>query len=247
MATFCAKLISKHMNVPVSLITSSDDIPKNNIFDQIIKIEKPKIQQKKVHVGFKKREIDYWFNHSRVLAYDLSPYDETILIDADFLIFDNSLNELWGSKLPIRMYEHSISCSMEKLPHNDRYINELTIPLRWATVVYFNKDSEDFWILCKKIQENYEYYCRQFFVQPNIYRNDFVFSIANHIFWGYDNMKNAIPGSLLTSKPTDKIMHLNHDYVSILANDNNGYMIPMKINSNVHIMNKFSLMENINE
>ena len=37
-----------------------------------------------------------FYNKDRADAYELSPYDETILIDADYLILSDALNNCWG-------------------------------------------------------------------------------------------------------------------------------------------------------
>ena len=36
-----------------------------------------------------------FYNLDRCNAYDISPYDETIMIDADYLILSNALNSCW--------------------------------------------------------------------------------------------------------------------------------------------------------
>ena len=37
-----------------------------------------------------------FYNKDRADAYELSPYDETIIVDADYLILSNALNNCWG-------------------------------------------------------------------------------------------------------------------------------------------------------
>ena len=44
-----------------------------------------------------------FYNVNRCDAYDLSPYDETILLDADYLILSNTLNQCWGHNNELMM------------------------------------------------------------------------------------------------------------------------------------------------
>src|SRR6056300_884659 len=44
-----------------------------------------------------------FYNKNRGDAYDLSPYDETLLIDADYLILSDTLNHCWGHNNELMM------------------------------------------------------------------------------------------------------------------------------------------------
>jgi len=81
-----AATMAKHfLGVPASLITLEEDYKDNHsdIWDNVIYLEDVEVVNGRgVYVGNKRKNIT-WYNLDRLLAYDLSPYDETILIDSD--------------------------------------------------------------------------------------------------------------------------------------------------------------------
>ena len=91
-----AATMAKHfLGVPASLITLEEDYTNyrtkefvdSDIWDKVIYLDDINIDANKraVYVNNKAEKIT-WYNLDRLLAYDLSPYDETILIDSDYLI-----------------------------------------------------------------------------------------------------------------------------------------------------------------
>ena len=66
-----ARLIEHNLKLPVTIITD---------------MQSPQTNER---IGYKNGS--QWFNGDRYRAYELSPYDETLLLDSDYLIFDNSL------------------------------------------------------------------------------------------------------------------------------------------------------------
>ena len=67
-------IASTILNLPYKLITDVDDMSfVNHRFD------------------VDKKEFVEWRNYGRHLAFELSPYDETIVIDVDYLILDKNL------------------------------------------------------------------------------------------------------------------------------------------------------------
>ena len=39
-----------------------------------------------------------FYNENRSTVYDISPYDETLIIDVDYLVMSDSLTQVWGHK-----------------------------------------------------------------------------------------------------------------------------------------------------
>ena len=138
-----------------------------------------------------------WHNRTRPNAYIDSPYDETILVDVDFIFQDNNLDLLWGSETPVMMNRTIIpiiNSTHTKVSAflEEEMVGDFTIPLFWATVVYFNRDSfsKSFFDIVNHIHDNYEYYQQIYHFEKAEYRNDFSFSIALHMMNGF-----IIPGS----------------------------------------------------
>jgi alpha-N-acetylglucosamine transferase len=98
-------LAKKHLDVPVSLVTdeSTEAWMKTirhisagrKIIDKIILVEKPKkIIKGRLHDGVNNTTVPF-VNLNRASAWDLTPYDRTLLLDSDYLIFSDRLNEYW--------------------------------------------------------------------------------------------------------------------------------------------------------
>ncbi len=133
-----------------------------------------------------------WYNRTRPNAYEDSIYDETILVDADFIFQDNLLDNIWGSENPVIMSKKTIplitqaTAKKTNLPEEEM-ISNFTIPLYWATIVYFNRDqfAKEFFSKINEIHKSYSYYKSLFQIDDSLYRNDYSFSIALHLMNGY--------------------------------------------------------------
>ena len=80
----------------------------------------------------------------------------------------------------------------------------------------------------------------------SVFRNDFAFSIAIHIMNGSTsgNFVKEFPGKLLYSTDRDELVTIYDDGVLVLVEKTNnvGTQTPLRIvNTNIHLMNKFSL------
>jgi hypothetical protein len=240
MAVWSARRINKWLSKPVSLVTNSftkDNLDKSlpgwqDSFDQIILSESVSTHTKR----YVNRQLTF-HNLNRVDAWDLTPYDETIVIDTDVLIQSSMLNKLWSCN------EDYIVCENSKDIFGRRdiefeYLHDYSVKFYWATVFYFKKNnvSKIFFDYCKHIKENYNWNKYAHDLSAGPVRNDFIWSIALHNL-GYIN---TIPWNIPYSVPKDKIIKLDDSSVVIL-----GDTILTKVSCDIHIMNKFDLMEEI--
>jgi hypothetical protein len=92
-AVFCAKKIKKHLNLPVAIATDNvswllENYPYyTNYIDHIIELEWKECKQKRIfHDGTMSNRDLEWRNHERGSIYDITPFDETIVMDTDFII-----------------------------------------------------------------------------------------------------------------------------------------------------------------
>ena len=105
LAVWQARRIHRWLNVPVSIVTdqqSIDNLKTYNIsplqeFDKII-LSEVITKQKKDALTFK--------NVDRTDAYDLTPYDETLVIDTDIAIQSDRLNIVWNNAEDYLVCEH---------------------------------------------------------------------------------------------------------------------------------------------
>lgn len=197
------------------------------------------------------REISPWYNGTRPSAYYDSIYDETILIDVDFLFQDTNLDKLWGSNSPIMMNKDIIPIINEEegikvgfLP--SEMVGTFTIPMYWATVVYFNRSpiSEEFFDLINHIKDNYFYYQRLYQVVDGSYRNDYSFSIALYMINGYvtPGREWEIPYKFVLSRQCDSVYRVDKGQIKMITKHTGSIQAFNVQKTSLHCMNKISLI-----
>ena len=189
-----------------------------------------------------------FYNCNRCDVYDLSPFDETIVIDADYLVLTDSLNACWDHNNDLMMnWEYNDVMSTRKYPTLER-INPLGIKMYWATVVYFRRSeyNEAFFNLIQHVRDNKEYYQVLYQYPGNIYRNDYSFSIASHIMSGLiDEGVNQLPITLYKSFDVDDVHHaVSPSEIVLLLEDmsrEGESFILTRWKNDIHIMNKWAI------
>ena len=223
-----SRLIAHNLNLPVTLVTDLDSKPEF-AYDNIIQIEPGtgNIRRNDQH-----QEIP-WKNLGRYLAYELSPYTETILLDTDYLVLDDSLLKLFVTDFDYKLMHHNAT---EEGPAYEQ-MGETSLPFVWATVVLFRKTERArlFFNLVGRIQRNYPYYRALYNIREGNFRNDYAFAIANNILSGYSlNEDQGIPWTMFTvEKKIEKIM-LTDNFIQVHCEDK-ATLVPYQ---NIHVMDK---------
>ena len=192
-ACACAGYARKNLSLfdEICLITNTETLESNETlineyFDRVIvndRFQPDNVRLFKDTVD--KLEYASFKNMGRSEVYDLSPYDETLVIDADYFIMNNVLDQVWDSENDVM-----INCKYRDVSgrhkENIEYIDNFSIPMYWATVFYFKKSdfAENLFTLIRHIKYNYKYYYYLYNCSGNLYRNDFAFSMALHILNG---------------------------------------------------------------
>ena len=208
------KVASDTLGIPHTIITGSSVNIKNQRHD----IDTDKVVQ--------------WNNFNRYSAYELSPYDETLVIDADYLILDDNLKKIFYTNWDYLLQRNSYALTQE---WSDT-MGPNSLPFVWATVFAFRKTprSELFFNLVKRIQNNYGYYHSLFNIRERNYRNDYAFAIADYILNGYTIGTQSMPGSMLTVDQVIDSISVRGAQI-IIKDKNKSYVVPR---TNMHIMSK---------
>lgn len=246
-ATIAAKLAKKYLGLPVSIVTNVIEVD-YDVFDKVIfkDIEGEVYQRSfKYSVGGEKMP---WHNQNRSSAYELSPYDQTLLIDADYLMFNDSLLRLFDTDLEFACYNDVHDISGRLGLQAEAHVGRPGIPMQWATVIYFTKSNiaESVFGFMKDIKEKYSYYSAIYNFEAKLFRNDFTLSIALQILTGYgiDNF-SAIPGSLISTNTGVDLIDVRPNGELVfrwIGADQKASVSKIK-NTNVHIMNKRSIVD----
>jgi hypothetical protein len=252
MATLAAKLVRKHLDIPVTLITNSTAV-EAGVFDQIIILGLVDKEYERVFKFGSGKERVVWHNQNRSSAYDLSPYDQTLLIDADYLIFDSGLKYLFDTDNKIACFNYVIDINGSRGLQRGARVGNPGIPMQWATVVYFTKNqlAQSVFEFMQGIKENYLYYAAAYNFTAQLYRNDYALSIALQALTGY-NDKNfrSIPGPLLTAntgidiaevcKSGEIVFSWNHKETETVPA---GKSFTVLKDTSIHIMNKRTITD----
>jgi hypothetical protein len=263
LAIISAFLAKKHLNVPVSLVTNDSTIQWakeskkydkiTNLFDKIILSEDYyRDASRKLHDGLD--HVDYvpFLNNNRCSAWDLTPYDQTLLIDSDFLILSSLLNEYWNIDSDFMISSSANDVVNEsRLEYNDRYISEVGIPMRWATTIMFKKTnySKTLFDLVEYIRDNYVYFADLYRFDHRTFRNDIAFSIAQHIINGNTDNDLIFLPPIVTTLDKDVLFDIkdNNLYFLISSKYEGSYSLCSKNSQDIHVMNKQSLVRNKNK
>lgn len=189
-----------------------------------------------------------FYNINRCDVYDITPYDETILIDADYLILSDSLNQCWSHNNELMMnWQYTDVMSERSFDGLDR-LSPLGITMYWATVVYFRKSTytQSFFELVKHVKDNREYYQDLYKWRGGIYRNDYSFSIAAHTLGGFtDKAIPELPVPLYKTFDTDDIHQANSitDITLFLekVRSPGDHVLTRWRDVDLHIMNKWAI------
>lgn len=246
-AVLCKRVLP---GVKVALITD-DQTQFNPIgFDKIIRVDAP-TNTPRYYIDKKTSQPGVFRNRTRTNIYDLSPFEETLVIDLDYLVFDpRTLMHLSERPFDVMLNQdvRSVYGCMNPVV---KKLDVSSIPQKWATVVYWRrgKIAEKYFKIVKHVETQYEWFAKLYGYSPKLYRNDFAFSIAAHVMNGYSNM-NLLVGDLPNSK---LLFSWDYDHLVgyhpgglIIAADLNGKPFPVRTkNQNVHFMNKISLNEHV--
>lgn len=207
MAIETAKRVNYFLNLPVSVVTDSS----TNINEYSYKFDNVILANKDTS---NKKDNNVWINKGRYRAYDLSPYDETIVLDTDYLINTNNLNKIFD--LYDDFMVHNTTNFLLEPNHVQEQLSKESFPTLWATLIAFKKTNKTKQIFecLQMVQENYMHYVSLYNIPSTMYRNDYGLTIATRIVYNHlvDN-NNYIPWDLA---------HVNN-HIKVYKNTNNSY------------------------
>ena len=261
-AVFCAKKIKKHLNLPVAIATDNVEYLNTTYpyykkyFEHVIELSWKECKQKRIYRDgtMSNRDLE-WRNHDRGTVYDITPFDETIVMDTDFLVGNDTFLHAFDTPEDFLLYRHVTDLNADRANKNlfDK-ISDRSVDMYWATVFYFKKTERNkvLFDLINHIKENWLYYRLVYQISDITYRNDFSFSIAIHILNGHQvtNWPKSMPGKLWFTTDADILIKMDNESYTFLIDkkDWKGHYNVSKIeDANIHIMNKFSLDRAISE
>lgn len=197
MARWSAGRIRRYLQIPVALVT--DAATDESAFDQVIYAP--------AQTGGQRWFEDYkqtvsWHNAGRTDAYSLTPWDQTLVLDADYVVCSNSLATVLTAQQDFLAFNQAFDISRpenEFLPTFGRN----RFPMWWATVMMFRKSNTAQYIFesMAMIRQNWNHYRNLYGIAEHNYRNDYALSIALGIVSGHTLSVDSIPWRMASALP----------------------------------------------
>lgn len=224
---FAISLIKKYLKLPVTVITNKETVGRiQGHNDQIV------IENSAGNNRFYKDRTVPWYNLERTMAYELSPYDETILLDSDYLVYTDNLLELINTKYDFLLHDRAYDLTGRT---DFRYADMSMIPIVWATVIVFKKTelARKIFEMAQYIQRNYRYFCDLYRLDFRNYRNDYAFAMALKQIAIFDK-QHFIPSAMQMLPMNAKILKINDEGLTYQFNDS----INAIAKQDVHVLDK---------
>lgn len=242
-AQWSAPRISKHLGIPVTLVTDRF-IDDTSMFDQVILKESRSGGTRKFdHMNADSSAT--WFNRGRCRAFDVTPYDETIVLDTDYIVASDRLKVLFESGQDLLCHREVLDVTDRRNFATDTRFGGVEFPMWWATVLYFKKTvaSKSVFDMMNMIEDNYYHYSRLYKFEQEPYRNDYAISIALNTVHGHlPTAVPSIPWPLFTSFYDVYLNQLEEDkfqlnYVRMVDNQAKHFKMILQ-GTDLHVMNK---------
>lgn len=208
MAAWSAANIRRHLGIPVCIVT--DRPVDETLFDRVVYVNKQDPGQRYFEdFG----SVVSWYNTNRMDAYHLSPWNQTLLLDADYVVASNQLQSVLGCDREFVC--HKTAYDVTGLDDFQRlnYFGKYQMPMWWATVIMFRRSekAEMIFDLMSKIKENWTHYRLIYDHAKPTYRNDHSLSIALNVENGHTLQVDEIPWSLASVSPDHRLTQVDQD------------------------------------
>ncbi len=156
-------------------------------------------------------------------------------------MFNNSLQGIFETQKELVCHKNVFDITGMNSFIDDKLLHWSSVPMLWATVLYFTKGetAKTFFDLVSTVKENYMYYYNLYNFKKGPYRNDYAISIVYNLL----SLEGYFDNSLLTLPSQHTLTDVREDGAVVYEFDNEVSMIR---NANLHIMNKYSILEHAN-
>lgn len=236
MANWSAKNIRRHLNLPVAVVTDQV-VPAEYKFEQVI-FAKTAGKHRRTFVDLP--ESVTWYNGNRVDAYALSPWSQTLVLDADYVVASNQLATLLNIDKDFIAHQTAYDVTGHVEFNENNYFGRNRMPMSWATVMIFrrSKQAEMIFLCMTMIKNNWLHYTALYGITRPTYRNDYALSIALNIVSGHTQHTPAIPWSLASVSHEHTLTQIDLDKYRVEYNTQEGKRRYITLAQDFHAMGK---------
>jgi hypothetical protein len=213
MAAWSAKNIHRLLDLPVCVVTNVDTMPAHYQFDYVVNATPHSANYRMFgdHGGIEQRAA--WYNSNRVDAYNLSPFDQTLVLDADYIVASNQLKTLFDIDQDFLAHRWAYDVTNRNSLDDHNYFGNYAMPMWWATVMMFkrSKQAELIFNSMTMIRTHWEHYRNLYGNDRSTYRNDHALTIALGIVNGHTLDHADIPWGLATMLPGPRLTKIGQD------------------------------------
>ena len=212
LAAWNANNIRRHLGIPVAIVTNDvDHALAKSQFDHVIHADQ--------HAGGTRFFSDYnqsvtWYNAGRPESLDLTPWDTTLVLDADYVVASSALSTVINSASEFMCFRSAFDAATGKNLVSHATFGRYQAPMYWATVMKFSKNNTATFVFdsMKMIRNNWTHYRNLYGVTDATYRNDYALSIAVGIVSGHTDKFDTIPWSMASVMPEHAVTELAQDF-----------------------------------
>lgn len=253
-------LAKKNLQKPVSLVTDESTISwikesglqskAETLFDQIITTDRPQTGNNRKFFDGTSQIVAPFINANRNTVWDLTPYEKTLLIDSDYFVLSDNLNNYWNVDCDVMISEsYNDIFGDERTGYLDKFVSDTGVKMYWATTVMFTKNerSKLFFDLVEHVRKNYTRYADLYRFSDRMYRNDISFSVARHIMYGYQTDDDYKLPPVFSVIDRDILFDITEDHkfkILVSRFSNEDYAAVSISNKDIHVMNKESVIRN---
>ncbi len=237
LAAWSADNIHRHLGIPVAVVTDIEP-QHSNAFDRVIINHRRSDPSTRV---FSDAGQVTWHNTNRMDAYALSPWDQTLLLDADYVVASSDLKILFDIDQDLIAPRWAYDVTSQSDANTFNCFGQYYMPMTWATVVLFRKSRRAQLIFdaMAMVRDNWSHYRALYRTGNSVYRNDHALAIAQGIVNGHTIDHASIPWAMASVVHEHTLTQLGSDHyrVDYVNGENQRRYIEIK-DQDFHAMGK---------
>jgi hypothetical protein len=212
LARWSAANIHRHLGIPTAIVTDQDFEAKD--YEHIVKASCEHTNRRWFD-DFEQNVV--WRNQGRVDSYELSPWDRTLVLDADYVVASDRLKILLNSNLEFACHDLAYDLTNQNDFSALNVFGLNAMPMSWATVMFFRRCDHSRLIFetMQMIRQNWNHYKTLYHNHSPSYRNDHALSIALLVVNGHTFAQTSVPWKLASLTPRVNLQQIDPDHYRV--------------------------------